>query len=348
VRTRRGVIYIPEVADLGGGQVVGLDDPATFARVDTLFAAERRALVEESPLLDNLRLDIAVQIDRDVWLRSTEANIEIYTPPEVGPLQVRMNGGPAALALEGTVNTDRGEYEFMGRRFRLTRGGVTFLGEAEFNPFVQLAASHEVRIPGREGFDIRVVISGTLDDLAVTLESSAQPPISQTDLMSYLAFGRDASSLLQFQGSGLSGQATAGGGLVGNVAGLVTQQLAAVGVEALVKDLEGDAARSLGLDVVRITPADLPAELFTGSYLDMLRGTEVELGRYVTPRLFIAGQARPTLVHPGVLVEYRTPQGFRWVTTWQPRFLPSEPTLGETRPERASVFGSFLFREWRF
>jgi translocation and assembly module TamB len=348
VRTRQGVIYIPEVADLGGGEVVSLEDPGTFVRVDTLLAAERAALVESSPLLAGLQLELALQVERDVWLRSTEANIEIYTPPDAGPLRIRMEGGLETLALEGTVNTDRGEYEFMGRRFRLTRGAVTFPGEPEFNPFVQLAATHEVRVPGREGFDIRVVISGTLEDLAVTLESSAQPPISQTDLMSYLAFGREANTLLQMQGSGLSGPATASGGLVGNVAGLVTQQLAAVAVEALVKDLESDAARSLGLDVVRITPAALPAELFTGSYRDVLRGTEVEMGRYLSPRLFVAGQARPTLVRPGVLVEYRTPQGYRWVSTWQPRFLPSEPTLGEQELQRASVFGSFLFREWRF
>jgi hypothetical protein len=62
-------------------------------------------------------MEVAVLIDRDVWLRSTEANIEIYTPVEVGPLRVRMNGGAQRAALTGTINTDRGDYEFMGRRF---------------------------------------------------------------------------------------------------------------------------------------------------------------------------------------------------------------------------------------
>jgi translocation and assembly module TamB len=348
VRTRRGVIYIPELSDFGGGQVVNLEDPGTFARVDTLFAAERELMEPGSPLLENMRLDLALQVDRDVWLRSTEANVEIYTPEEVGPLRVSMNGGPGALSLEGTINTDRGEYEFMGRRFRLTRGGVTFTGGPELNPILQLAAEHEVRLPGREAFEIRVVISGTLEDLTIALESSSQPPISQTDLMSYLAFGRDASSLLPVQGSGLSGQGTQSGALVGNVAGLVTQQLAAVAMEAFVKELESDAARSLGLDVIRITPADLPAEVFTGNYLDVLRGTEVEAGRYINERLFVAGQARAARVPPGIRVEYRTPQGLQWVVSWQPRFLPSEPSLDQREPQTASVLGSFLFREWRF
>jgi len=259
-----------------------------------------------------------------------------------------MNGGPQTLALEGTVNTDRGDYEFMGRRFQLTRGAVTFLPGPTIDPFIQVVAEHEVRLPNREGFEIRVILGGTVEDLAITLESSAQPPISQTDLMSYLAFGRESSSLLQLQGAALGGQGSAGGGLVGNVAALATQQLAAVALDELVKDIERDAARELGLDVIRVTPADLPAEVFTGSYIDVLRGTEVEAGRYVTPRLFVAGQARPTFVQPGALVEYRTPQGFVWRVTWQPRFLPTEPTLSERNVLSASVFGSFLFREWRF
>jgi len=236
----------------------------------------------------------------------------------------------------------------MSRRFLLTRGAITFLGEQEFNPFIQLAAEHEVRLPGREAFSIRVVLDGTLEDLAIVVESSAQPPISQTDLLSYIAFGRDASSLLLQQGSALSTTGAAGGEIVGNVAGIATQQLAAVALDALVTDLERDLAREVGLDVVRITPADLPAEVFTGSYLDVLRGTEVEVGRYIGRRLFLAGQARGTFTAPGVMLEYRTPRGFIWTTSWQPRFLPLEPTLQEREAERTSVLGSFLFREWRF
>jgi translocation and assembly module TamB len=348
VRTRRGVIYIPTTEELGSGELVNLEDPGTFARMDTLFAVERALLTQKSPLLDNLQMDLGVVIDRDVWLRSVDANIEIYTPAEVGPLRVQMAGGPQTLALTGTVNADRGDYEFMSRRFRLTRGGVTFVGEPEFNPLIQVVAEHEVRLPGREAFEIRVVLSGTMLDLDVALESSAQPPISQTDLMSYLAFGRDASSLLQMQGSALSGQGTPGGGLVGNVAAMATQQLAAVALDQVVSDLEREAARSFGLDVVRITPADLPPEVFTGSYLDVLRGTEIEAGRYLAPRLFVAGQARPTFVQPGARAEYRTPRGFTWTFSWQPRFLPSEPTLEQREPVTGSVLGSFLFREWRF
>jgi translocation and assembly module TamB len=348
VRTRRGVIYIPRLADLGATSVVSLTAPATFHRLETAFLEERRALERERPLVDRLITEIGVQIDRDVWLRSTEANVEIYTPPEVGPLQIRLNGPQGALGLEGTINTDRGEYEFMSRRFDLTRGSVSFAGEPDLDPILQIAAEHEVRLPGREAFDIRVLLGGTLREIEIVLESTAQPPIAQTDLLSYLAFGRDASSLLDRQGSGLSGQGGDAGELVGNVAGLATQQLTTIALEVLVSDLEADMMRELGVDVFRITPADLPPDMFTGRYTDLLRGTEIEAGRYVSPNLFVAGQVTTGLTRPGVRFEYATPFGVEWLASWKPQWMPQEPTLTERDPRRANVLGSFLSREWRF
>ncbi|CAN5706280.1 hypothetical protein BH23GEM9_BH23GEM9_17210 [soil metagenome] len=345
---RSGMVRIPRLNEMGRGEIVNLDDQATFERVDTALVAARDRLLPDNAVFRNLDIDVALTIDRDVWLRSPEAHVEIYTPPEVGPLRIGMSGVSSDMTLLGTINADRGEYEFMGRRFNLTRGAVTFTGEEVFDPFIQVAAEHEVRLPGREGFQIRVVINGTLSDFGITLESSAQPPISQTDLLSYVAFGRDASSLLYQQGSALSGQGGGAGELVGNVAGMATQQLAAVAMEAVVSQIESDVLRQVGLDVFRITPADLPAEVFTGSYIDVFRGTEIEGGRYVSPRLFVAGQIRAGLNRPGIRMEYWTPAGFQWQATWQSRFVPSEPTLTDQATSRRGVLGAFLFREWRF
>ncbi|CAN5437964.1 hypothetical protein BH24GEM3_BH24GEM3_15100 [soil metagenome] len=348
VHTRRTVLYIPQAS---GKNVVDLDDPTVFRGVDTVLVAERQEVAAGSPLMENLRVDVNLHISRETWVRSPDANVEIYTPEDVGPLTLHMDRAAGRLTLEGTVNTEFGEYEFMGRRFQLTRGTATFMGNPEINPLIQLAAEHEVQLPGREALEIRIVVGGTALEPTITLESSAQPPISQTDLMSYLAFGRGASTLLQQQGSGLSGQGGGGGGVVGAVAGMATQQLAAVAVNAVVKQFESDAARQLGLDVFNIAPADLPAEIVSGrtDFGNVLRGTGIEGGRYVTPRLFVAGHARPTFVLPGARLVYRTPNGFRWITSLEPRFLPREPTLADQgAPAATSVFGAFLLREWRF
>jgi translocation and assembly module TamB len=347
VFARRGVMYIPPLAEFGSGEVVNLDDPGTFRYMEGAFDADRERMFARSPLLQQLNVDIALRADRNVWVRSTEANVEIYTPEEVGPLNVQLSGADRSITLLGVLNTDRGEYEFMSRRFRLTRGAATFVGGTEINPLIQVAAEHEVRLPGREAFEIRVVLSGELRDLEITLESTSQPPISQTDLLSYIAFGRDAASLLFQQGSALTGQGAGTGELVGNVAALATQQLAAVALEAAVNELEAGAMRDLGVDVFRITPADIPAELFTGNFGDALLGTEIEAGRYVTDRLFVATHLRYAL-RPGLRLEYWSPGGYQWRASWMPRFLPLEPTLTERDLAVRSAIGAFLIREWRF
>lgn len=348
VRTRRGVIYVPEMSEFGSVNIVDLDDPAIFERTDTQLVAQLEFVTDRSPVVENLNADIEVAIDRDVWLRSTEANVEIYTPSDIGPLHIRMSGLKGRPTIEGTINTDRGEYEYLSRRFTLTRGAVTFLESEEINPMLQLAAEHEVALPGREALTIRIVVGGTLRDLQVILESDAQPPIPQTDLLGFLAFGREASTLIQGQGSSISGQAASGSGLVGNVAGVATQQFTAIALDAMVSGLEADIARDLGLDVVRITPASVPADIFSGRYLNVLRGTEIEAGAYMGSRLFVAAQARPTLTYPGIRFEYRTRRDFEWSASWSPRYVPIVPTLSAPEADQVGVFGSFLFKEWRF
>ena len=348
VRTRRGVIYVPELSEFGSVNIVNLDDPAIFERTDTLLVAQREFVTERSPIVENLQVDIEVAIDRDVWLRSTEANVEIYTPSDVGPLHIEMSGLQGQPTIEGTINTDRGEYEYLSRRFTLTRGAVTFLDSEEINPMLQLAAEHEVALPGREALTIRIVVSGLMRDLQINLESDAQPPIPQTDLLGFLAFGREASTLIQGQGSSVSGQSASGSGLVGNVAGVATQQFTAIALDAMFSRLEADISRDLGLDVFRITPASVPADIFSGSYINVLRGTEMEAGVYLGPRLFVAAQARPTLSYPGIRLEYRTRRDFEWSASWSPRYVPIVPTLREPEPAQVGVFGSFLFKEWRF
>jgi len=347
-RVLQGVIYIPELLDADAHDPVDLEDPETFARVDAELIARRDAMIEPSPLLDNLNVNVSVFVERDVWLRSSEANIEVYTPPDIGALTVRMDGLTNGVVLEGTVNADRGEYEFMSRRLDVTRAAVTFDGATGFNPFIQLVAEHEVHPPGSKAVTIRVLLTGLMEDLELELESDAQPPIPQTDLMAYFVFGRDVSTLLGHQGSSIAGQGAGGVGLLGDVTAVAMQQLVGVFADTIIGGFEAETARALGLDVFRVTTTDLPQEVLTGRVEDILRGTEFEAGAYLTPRIFVGGQVRPTLTHPGLLFEYGTPAGFQWLVTLRPQFLPPTPTLEETEPEQVSNFGSFLRRTWRF
>jgi translocation and assembly module TamB len=333
--------------------VINAGDPAVFSVVDTAVAANRELLPGQSPLLAGLRADVDVEVNRDTWVRRSDANVEVFSD---GPLRVHVDRRAQALTLTGVVSTERGEYEFLGKRFQIRRGSASFIGTPELNPILQLTAEQPVQLAGQQTFNIQVIIGGTLDNPRITLQSDRQPPISQSDLLSYLAFSRSSSSLLQFQGQGQGTSVTSpsgsGGTILGSTAQFATTRLAAVALGVAVEQLESGAARSLGADVLNITPAEVNADLFQGRTLGFLQQTQIEYGRYFSnSRLYVALQGTPALVVPGAVLQYRANAGWRYELSFTPRYILTDPTLGPTggsTPPNVGVPGLSVVREWRF
>jgi translocation and assembly module TamB len=337
-----GVYYLPPAE---GKSVINAGDPAVFNVIDTSVTANKELLPGQSPLLANLRADVDVQIARDMWVRNQDANVEVFTD---GPLRVNVDRRNQALTVLGVVSTERGQYTFLSKRFEIRRGSASFAGLPDLNPTLQLTGEYEVRLPAQQAFNIQVLIGGTVERPRITLQSDRQPPISESDLLSYLAFGRSSSSLLSLEGSSLSGSSSGSGG--GSVTSLATTRLAAVALGVAVDQLETGAARSLGADVLNITPADVNTEVVRGNVGGFLQGTEIEFGRYLSgSRGYLALQGRPAPgTIPGVRYEYRFGGGWRYEATIEPRFIITDPTLGPQSPSTTNVFGLFAIREWRF
>lgn len=352
-RVVEGVVYLPE----GTGNVaLAPDDPALATVIDSSMVGEAALLPQVSPLLANLRVGVTLAIARDTWVRSSDANVEIFTPDDLGPLDVELDQSKGRLVVRGVVSTERGEYSFLSKRFQVDQGSVIFTGSPTLDPLLQITALYEVKMPAQQALAIKILIGGTLNTPKLTLDSDAQPPLPQSDLISYLAFGRTSSSLLQLNGSGLSG-GNEGGGIVGAVGAAATQRLGAIALGVLVNQLEGQTSRSLGADVVNITPADLTIEAsnpFSG--LDALvRGTQFEIGKYFNRSTFVSFSVRPSILArdganrsiPGVRVQHRFGAGFNLDTSFEGRYLIQPPTLESTQQTTSSgVFGFFLTREW--
>jgi translocation and assembly module TamB len=350
-RVRSGVIYLPES---DGKTVISSGDPALFNVVDTAIASNRELLPTQSPLLKGMRMDVTLLVSRGTWVRSRDANVEIFTPDE--GLAVHVDRAKQTLALDGVVSTDNGQYTFLTKRFTVTRGSAMFIGTTgssgePLNPTLQATGEYQVKQGQGQTLSIRVLIGGTLRQPKLSLESDAQPPMSQSDLLSYLAFGRSSGSLLQLgDGGGTGGSGGTGSGLVSTGAAFAYKRLAGIAIGVLADEFEGDASRSLGADVFNITPADVPTEIYTPKGVsDLLRGTEVEVGKYVDPQTFLSVQARGTGL-PGLRAQRRTAKGFRFELSFEPRYKIAQPSLDppENRPKPFSVFGAFLTREWRF
>ena len=333
----QGVIYAPEPT---GRHAVGAGDPALFDVLDTALVTERDLFPPASPLLANLRVDVALSINHNVWVRNREANVETYTDD---PLAVHEEAG--ALSITGVVSTDRGEYNFLGKRFQIKRGSAMFVGGSEINPTLQITGEYQVRVAARGALNIRVAIGGTLKKLTLALESDAQPPKTQSELLSLLAFGQSSTSLLASNTSSIAGSA-ATMDLFGVGAQVAVKRLASTALGVMVDQIQIQAGRAFGTDVFDITPADVPTNASSEGFSEFLRDTKFEAGKYINPRTYVSVQEASKLFGAGI--EYRTPDNWRFSAAFEPRVLLLEPNLKEFNTRTLRTLGAFVIREWRF
>ena len=120
VRIRDGVVYIPPPDNKN---LLGAGDPALFNVIDTAVMEDRELFPTQSPFLANLRMDVNLRVDRDVFVRSREANIEVYSDGDLG---VHVNRAKETLVLDGVLLSERGEYTFMTAMLP-KRGSATFI-----------------------------------------------------------------------------------------------------------------------------------------------------------------------------------------------------------------------------
>jgi translocation and assembly module TamB len=181
-----GVLYF---ADLVSKRIIDLEDPTIADLVDTtLIRRENLGSKFQNRFLDSLTIEnFEVEMGSDVWLRSAEANIQLTG-------QVQLSKTKQTYAPGGTLDAVRGSYTLkigpVTRDFTVERGTVRYFGDLD--AALDIRATHVVRAVRGEEIPVIAVITGTLRVPKVTLESTFSPPISQTDLVSYLVTGYPA------------------------------------------------------------------------------------------------------------------------------------------------------------
>jgi translocation and assembly module TamB len=85
--------------------------------------------------------------------------------------------------LLGRADVDRGQLNFEGRRYRVTRGSVTFANRTKIEPFIDIEGETNVRVPGQT---YRVVVSATGTPDKFDLKLDSDPPLPQTEVAALL------------------------------------------------------------------------------------------------------------------------------------------------------------------
>jgi len=327
-----GVLYF---ADLVQKRIVNLDELADTS-LASLIAQQRLGPEFENVFLDSLRIDgLELEMGSDVWLRSNEANIQLAG-------SARLSKQRDLYLVSGTLQAVRGTYRLkvgsvLSREFVVTEGTVRYFGTPDQDAALDIAAKHVVHpVPTqaqRNPEDITVVahITGTLLVPKVTLEAEKRE-LSQTELISYLLFGKSSVDLGGDQG-GIANQRAVVQSALAILSGEIEQTIVSGGVP---------------VDYVEIRPGG-------GGQGDPLLGWQLAVGRQLGPKTFLVVNAgfcegrqigvRNTL---GLSLQFRISPEWRTEASFEPVQTcgdPSGETQGNTVPRQV---GLDLFWEKRY
>jgi autotransporter translocation and assembly factor TamB len=328
----QGTLYLEEFAR--SAEVVDLTDPDVFNVVDTTILSSRPILADlRNPFLENLRVSIDLSVPRDTWLRSEDMNVEIG-----GELIVTYDRLKRDLVMVGELNALRGSYTVLGRRFDVQSGTVGFIGTPGINPTLSIQAVSRIRRVGNDPLSVTATVSGTLTQPRVSLSTDEQA-VPQSDLVSYLVFGRPAHELSSGQNALVQG---ATGGAVSYLVGTAATQLSTA------------VAQKIGVDYLSISQADYEAGN-VGILSAAIQNPQVEIGQYLSQNVFVVVVLRrpaeggsSTSWLGGARIELALSDNYNAEGFVEDRFLRTgSPGFGELG-QNSQVLGVFVYREWGY
>ena len=165
---------------------------------------------------------------------------------------VRLRGGATTPELFGRVQLVRGDYDFAGKRFQLTRGDIRFVGAYPPDPIIAVTAENT-----GNGFTAFLNVEGTAQ--RPQIKFSSVPALPEDEVLSRVLFGSNVTDLSAPEAIQLAGALAS---LRGSGGGF---------------NLIGAVGKGLGIDRLRI----LPADVVTG------RRTTVAAGQYVGRNVYV-------------------------------------------------------------
>ncbi|MBD5538565.1 MAG: translocation/assembly module TamB, partial [Desulfovibrio sp.] len=175
-----------------------------------------------------------------------------------------ITGPPADPDITGSVDAVRGNFDFLGKNFALTRGVVTFAGGSLSDPLLDIELTNET-----PDLTAHIMVTGTVRKMKLSLTSD--PSLPRDDILSRVLFGKSVNELGRMEALQLAG---------------AVAQLAGFGSGG--GGIFGAAKKALGVDVLRLGSSSSSAAGESGD--DDAGGTTLEMGKYLTDSIYMGVQ----------------------------------------------------------
>ncbi|MBX5496406.1 MAG: translocation/assembly module TamB, partial [Bryobacteraceae bacterium] len=128
------------------------------------------------------------------FLRGMQFDVRIETAPNLQfqtsltrdlqmEADLRLRGSPLKPVVLGNIAVNRGEIQFFGNRYTITRGDISFFNSAKIEPVLDIDLETRVR-----AVTVNINFSGPIDKLNVTYRSD--PPLQSSEITALLTVGR--------------------------------------------------------------------------------------------------------------------------------------------------------------
>jgi hypothetical protein len=209
--------------------------------------------------------------------------------------------------LLGRAEVDRGVVNFEGRRYRVTRGTLDFNNPSRIDPFIDVEAETNVRVPGQT-YRVTVSLTGTPSRFGQpTLESD--PPLPQAEVVALLLGSSQPGSTLQ-------------GSIAPEIQRLQdpnrteTDILQTRATQALSSPLSSTVGRAVeqtfGVDTFQVSPSLTDPNSITPRLSPTAR---VTIGKRISDRAYLtfSRSLNSTFNDQIILLEYDASDRFYWV-----------------------------------
>jgi translocation and assembly module TamB len=155
-------------------------------RVDTpgsIFdLASRRSAAPGAASTAEAAPTVPLKFDLRLLMPST-LRVENNLARMVASADLTLQGTYDRPVIGGHADVERGEVTFEGRRYHITHGTMDFTNPARIEPFFDVEAETNVRVPGQT-YRVTVALAGTSEQLRPTFNSD--PPLPTSDVLALL------------------------------------------------------------------------------------------------------------------------------------------------------------------
>ncbi len=201
--------------------------------------------------------------------------------------------------LVGRGEVERGEFNFEGKRYVVTRGTIDFNNPTRIEPFFDIQTETQVRVPSQT-YRVMVRVTGTMQRFTPTF--SADPPLTEVQVLSLLFSDVAPGQDVEFsQYSAVTPQEQ-----------LLRERAARALTGALTTEIGRVAEQTFGVDTFQLTPS-LVTPNANSSRLDP--AARLTIGKRISDRVYLtySRSLSSTTSDQIILLEYDQTDRFSWI-----------------------------------